>query len=345
MCGDCKTGGIKTYPCQMGKSSSLCAKCYATRLRRTLPNYGYSKAMLESRFKELTTDPDCMEQWMGVCGFAACIHEILGRKSQTQVKDLFEATFHDLEPSSYDANFVMADGSSSTIPFVALIGRASTALLAVKSGYFVDWCLCRALMHLLHVKDAKRYNREVTFSNQFNIPKWNEIGHFAIQTDSLAYLARTLLGLKVLWVLKQDYASTVKVKRESTPQLAQASAALDDQSDLYQRGLKMAREMEYMLDGGTAMFTALFADHLTGWGDSSVSDKAISSKVDGTFNLKEDDIVNLPFNHWVIINSAKLSSDKKFVEVSMWTWHNRRTITYPVKQVTKYLREAIFVKL
>jgi hypothetical protein len=344
MCGGCGTRGIKTYPCQMGKPASLCSKCYATKLRKALEPSGFSKSVLEDRYRELTTDPDCMEQWMGVCGFAACIHEILGRVSKTQVRDLFEATFHDLV-SGYDAVFVMADGTPSTIPFVELIGRPATVALAYKSGYLVDWCLCRALMYLLKVKDSTRYAREVDFSNQFNIPKWNEVGHFAIQTDSLAYVARTLLGLKVLWVLKQDYARTVKVKRESTPQLTQASASLDVQSDVYQRGLNMAREMEFMLDGGTAMFTALWADHLTGWTDNGVADTEIEATINGKFNLKEDDLVNLPFNHWVIINKAKLSTDKRSVTVSLWTWHTRREITYPVRHVTKYLREAVFVKL
>lgn len=342
MCDGCKRPG-NTYVCTLGKIAYLCAACYARQVRPELIKCGYSKALIDKRIETLIGDPDELEQWMGVCGFAACVREML--KRPTQAQDLFEATFHHLEPGDYDKDFTLPGGGSRTIPFVELIGRASTATSGVKSGYFVDWMLCRALVYVLKVVNISLYNREVKFSDTFNIADWNAVGHFAIQTDSLAYVASSICGLKVEGVLKQKYLSTVKAKREASPGVKKMTTSLKD-PDVVARGLAMAQKAEAMLDGSRAMFTAVHTGHIyDGWTDGGVADGVFTANASTGDYTAIDNPTDLPFNHWVIIDGATVSGDKKTVEVDLWTWHTRRNVTYPIEHLTKYLREAIFVKL
>lgn len=343
-CDQCKISCVP-YTCTIGGLSSLCSYCYAKLIRAELVKVGYDKGKLDARIGELTGDPDKLEQWMGVCGFAACIREVLYRKDQAQ--DLFEAAFHHLEPTTYNNAYRLPNGTSVLIPFPSIMGRLSTAVNAVKSGVFVDWILCRALTHVLKVVNRSLYNREVAFSDTFNMADWNEDGHFAIQTDSLTYVARSICGLKVLWVLKHDYLASVKSKREVSPRNAQATASLDAESDLSRRGLNLAKEMVFMLDGSTSMFTAIHTGHIyTGWTDNKATtpDSTFTTSASTGAYTPIDNTADLPFNHWVVINGATLSGDKKTVEVDMWTWHTRRKVTYKLEHLTKYLREAIFVK-
>jgi len=203
-------------------------------------------------------------------------------------------------------------------------------------------------MYLLNVKDNARYRRDVAFSDLFAIPDWFKEGHFALQTETVAFVAREILGLKVLWVLKQDYASTIATSRPTTPRLDQATANLEVEGSSYKKGLAMAREAEFLLDGSTAMFTSLHTGQIAvQWGDkSAVPDSVMSARLTGgTYHTGIDKPTVLPFNHWIIIDSAKLSSDKKTLKTSLWTWHTRRTIDFNVDVITNYLREAVFVKL
>lgn len=342
-CESCKILCVP-YLCTIGGRSNLCSYCYSKAIRGELVTVGYTKGLLEQRFKELVTDPDKLEQFCGVCGFAACVHEILKRPDQA--KNLFEAVFHHLEPQSYNNAFRLSDGTSVVIPFPAIMGKLSTVASALHSGYFVDWILCRGLTHALKVANRSLFDREVAFSDSFEMGDWHGDGHFAIQTDSLTYVAREICKLKVLWVLKHDYASTVKVKRESSPRLTQATASLDTTSDLSLRGQKMAREMVFLLDGSTAMFTAMHTGHIyAGWTESMRPDAEFTSRAGAGDYTDIDKPMELPFNHWVIIDAAEMTSDKNSIEVNMWTWHTRRKITYKIEHLTKYLREAVFVKL
>jgi hypothetical protein len=366
MCEECKKAG-PTYVCTIGKKADLCNDCYAKRLRTELSTKGYTKSKIEQRMNLLLTNPDELEQWKGVCGFAACVHEILRRKPQAM--DLFHAAFHDLEPKDYDADFSLADSGKCKIPFIELIGRPDTAASGLATDYFVDWILCRALMYVLKATDGGRYSREADFSSLFNIKDWNEVGHFALQTDGVAFVARNILGMKVLWVLKHEYAPTVKATREyrkgtgeladwSAKRLEQQTASLernvtsvkgrvkDEARTASEAGLHLAREAEFLLDGSVAMFTGLHAGHIyTGWSDAKTPSSTFTANASKGALTPIDNPAALPINHWVVINKAELSGDKQTLKVSMWTWHMRREISYPVNYVTNYLREAVFVKL
>jgi len=115
--------------------ANLCNSCFAKQIQPKLAKHGYSMPAIENRFGELLANPDDLEQWAGVCGFAANIHEIF--KRPIQIRDLFEATFHDLQPKSYDPYFRMADNRMVQIPFVELIGDTKTAQKALKDNKLV----------------------------------------------------------------------------------------------------------------------------------------------------------------------------------------------------------------
>jgi hypothetical protein len=360
MCSNCKsTNQVYVFPYQ--PNIHLCSKCFAESLRPWFVQNGYSKQHLDERIKNLIAVPDTIEQWKGVCGLAACIHEI--SKRDKMIRDLFEATFHELEPKFYDPDFVTADNQRVRIPFAEIIGDPINVINAMHQNCLVDWCLCRALSYVLKVKDSSRHTREISFSDHFEIPNWNEGGHFAIQTDSLAYVARQILGLKVLWVLKHDYAPTITLNRESHSRLTQATASLDkpqfdkrgrQQTTAPDPGLHLAKEAAFMLAGQTgkptmdktvAMFTAMHTGHIYNEWTKAVPDSTLTANTQQGKMTALDKPDKLPFNHWVIIDEATVNETQKKVTFSMWTWHTRRTIEYPLAHVATYLREAIFVKL
>lgn len=327
LCSECKQTTDKLYTVA-GKA--VCSACGTNHYVRELFDRGWTQRRMEARLEQLLADPDRLDQWKGVCGFASGVYLLL-RHHPKRARNLFNATFSDLAATG-ERFFVLPDGSRFAIPFLEIMGHQSNILVNHGHLKMVDWCLCRALMHVLSQKDPARYRQEEDFSELFRIKDWFQIGHFAMQTDSEVYLLKTVLGLRVLWTKSLAYRD-----RPLSKPFEQSTAKIKS-------GLDLAREAEFMLDGTTSMITALWGKDYSGtWTDATATDRSFDKlSARGVEPPRADQ--RLEYTHWVIIDSATISPDKQFLTVSMWTWAKRRQVRFKIEHLLDYLREAIFVK-
>lgn len=292
--------------------------------------------LLRRRFERLVSNPDLLDQHMGVCGFAACVRLLL-KYRPAKARELFEATFADVltDPTATKPVFTTASGLKVRIPLASLLGgHSGHGGLWCKPHISADYYLCRAMIFVTEAQNSKLIDKSKTFSDLFEINNWYKAGHFAIDTKCLSSVIRDVLGMEVLSIAQLDPGAHSKAEKQP---FGRISGQVTSPAGL-------AVRMAVLLgDPTVSMVTSVYGTEFQGpWNEASTSVE-LKGRATPDFASAPTKLRNR-YTHWVMVDDKPPDLFTDEISVAIWTWAKKKTVAFNRDELHHYIREVIFVK-
>jgi hypothetical protein len=301
------------------------------------------KTLVEGRYNLLKGVPENINQDLfGICGMTSIVYLLL-KQNTKRLDELYLATFADILGNSGNGQFATASGQSIRISLRYLCRKYERAIdqyvysqdnedkikdelypWTVKTQFFVDYCLSRALGYLLWKQDESRYMREkLSFNAEFSpsdkTQDWSRIGNLALRTNNLAYIVAHIVGASCVTILRNKRG----LKHESSDPLA-TPPTLNTSEKEFETADELITECK-ILNKKQYALAAIFAEMV---------------------GAPKNTNSNLSYDHWIVILEIKeIANNKTKATVKYWTWGNEvKDVTVTKMELLEWVQDLIFVQ-